>query len=88
LWVFQTHEDLTKGILIRHMSISGIINGLNQNLYGLVLHWPNVSRRRGFNVAELPPPNAAILFSLFLVIVIGGIAAARAKINAVEVVRG
>ncbi len=88
LWALQTREDLTKGVLIRHLSISGIINGLNQNLYGLILHWPNVSRRRGFNVAELPPPNAAILFGIFLVIVIGGIATARAKINAVEVVRG
>ena len=88
LWALQTRKDLTKGILIRHLSISGIVNGLNQNLYGLVLHWPNMSRRRGFNVAELPAPNAAILFSLFLIIVIGSVIAARAKINAVEVVRG
>ena len=88
LWEMQTNKDLTKGILLRHLSLSGIINGLNQNLFGLNLHWANVHRRRGFNVAELPPPNAAVLFTVFLVIVIGGIAAARAKINAVEVVRG
>ncbi len=88
LWALQTREDLTKGILIRHLSLSGIINGLNQNLYRLTLHWPNVHRRRGFNVAELTPPNAAVLFSIFLVIVIGGIVTARARINAVEVVRG
>jgi ABC-2 type transport system permease protein len=88
LWSMQSREDLTKGILLRHLSLTGIVNGISQNIYGLTIHWPNVSRQRGFNLADLAPPDIKVLLPIFLLLVAGGIAAARARINAVEVVRG
>lgn len=88
IWLIRYRGDQGEGILVRHLSVNGIIDGLAQNLYGLTLLVPTGHRRRGFEIIAQDPP---LLWAMLLIggtVVVLGIAAARAKINAVEVIRG
>lgn len=68
---------------IMYLSVPGVINGLAQNVLGIT---DPASRRFGGD--PVPAPNALLLIALGTLFVLGGLAAARAKINAVEVVKG
>ncbi len=81
IFTLKTHEPTDAQLLLQNASLQGIISGLAQHIYGLA------SRHigRGMNVAAAP---LWPLLLVFAVIVALGIGAARAKVKAVEVVRG
>ncbi len=78
------------GLLVQHLSLSGVIDGLVQNIYRVdvptIFNGPR--RNRGLAPIMDAPPAAWALILLAAVLVIGGILAARARIQAVEVVQG
>lgn len=80
--------DLSEGILLRHMSVGGIISGLTQLIYGVTILSRGFHRSRGMEVLSLDPPVAWITVTVGVGLVLVGVAAARAKIQAVEVIRG
>lgn len=88
IWLIRYRGDQGEGILVRHLSVNGIIDGLAQNLYGLTLLVPTGHRRRGFEIIAQDPPILWVMLLIGGIVVALGIAAARAKINAVEVIRG
>ncbi|MGV3722269.1 MAG: ABC transporter permease [Actinomycetota bacterium] len=88
IWAIRYRGDLSEGILVRHLSINGIIDGLAQNLYGVTLLTVAGHRRRGLETIALDPPLLWAMLLIGAVVVALGIGAARAKINAVEVIRG
>jgi ABC-2 type transport system permease protein len=69
--------DMQNGFHVFTYSLSGVINTINQNIYHV-----NTSPMK------IPPPALAPALLLASVLIIVGIASARAKINAVEVVKG
>ena len=77
VWGFTARGRMGEAVLIQHLSISGIIQGLAQNLFGVKTPLTNIS----------PPPYLPLLLLAIALCVIG-IGAARAKIHAVEVVTG
>ncbi len=75
-------EDMTAAqSLVAHLSISGVFIGLAQNIY-------RVTPSRFLNADFPTPPPWHVLSVVAVVLVLGGIAAARARIRAVEVIRG
>lgn len=80
--------DMSEGILLRHMSIGGVISGLTQLIYGVTILTRGFHRSRGMEVVALDPPVAWITLAVAAGLVVGGLVAARAKIQAVEVIRG
>lgn len=88
IWLIRYRGDMGEGILVRHLSVNGIIEGLAQNLYGLTLLVPTGHRRRGLEIIAQDPPLLGVMLLVGGVAVLLGVAAARAKINAVEVIRG
>ena len=72
--------------LYSHFCLRGVINGIQQNnLHVTIAH---MSMRRGSLMEIVNPPMFMPLFILATILVVGGIVAARLKINAVEVIRG
>ena len=88
VWLVQSRGDQNLGNLSRHMSISGVISGLSQNVYQITLRTPSFHRHRGLEQAALAAPSALLMAGLAALLIVGGIAAARARIRAVEVVKG
>ena len=89
VWAIQTHGKPDQGILTQHMSIGGIVSGINQWIYGLTFHTTIIRRKLGImREIFIPPPNIWIMLGVAALIMVAGIAAARARIRAVEVVRG
>lgn len=80
--------DLSEGILLRHMSVGGIISGMTQWVYGVTLLQQGFHRSRGMEVLALDPPVFWITVSIAVSLVVLGLGAARMKIQAVEVIRG
>jgi ABC-2 type transport system permease protein len=66
--------------LVGHLSISGVIVGMSQNVYNVT---PVI-----FGEKLFAPPSWQPLALLTAIMVAGGVAAARARIRAVEVIRG
>jgi len=87
-WGMRFNGDMSEGIILRHTSIVGTIRGLQQNIYGLTLLEGSMHRRRGIEILALDPPDLKTMLAYAAVLVGVGIAAARARINAVEVIRG
>jgi ABC-2 type transport system permease protein len=88
-WGVRHHGNPGEGILLRHLSIEGVINGLTQNIYGVTQHVPTFHRRSmELQQASLIPPSLGWMLLLAGVMVVIGVAATRARIRAVEVVRG
>lgn len=84
---FKKHPDLSNQI--QHASISGAIEGLAQNIYNVTLEIVRVQRRNpDFTPVKIEPPSLWLALGLTVGLVVIGVAAARAKIKAVEVVRG
>lgn len=89
VWGILTHGNLAKGTLVRHLSVSGVIEGLGQQVYGVTLRIPEFNRHRGsmeMVTLDAPPLWAMLVVAVALVAL--GVAAARSRIRAVEVVRG
>ncbi|MCC6731208.1 MAG: ABC transporter permease subunit [Chthonomonadales bacterium] len=80
---------MTRGVLVQHASISGVINGLAWNVFAVTLRIPMFQRRRGMpEIVEMVPPNVWVMAAAVALIVVGGFVAARVRVRAVEVVRG
>ncbi|NMC83581.1 MAG: ABC transporter permease subunit [Armatimonadetes bacterium] len=77
-----------KGTLMRHLTVEGVMQGLAQNVYGVTMRLPKFSKAFEMKELTLSPPNPWILLAVFVALCLIGIAAARARIRAVEVVRG
>lgn len=81
----QMRAHSVSSMLIGHLSVTGAIQGLIQSIY-------HVRLPRQFFQLETPPlPSAAFgweMFALCAVLSVLGVAMARVKINAVEVVKG
>jgi ABC-2 type transport system permease protein len=89
LWMVQSQGDPEKGLIVGHLSVSGIINGLTQNVFHLTYHLTGFRRKTGeFRQIVIPPPNVWIMLAIALGLIVIGVGAARARIRAVEVVRG
>ncbi len=71
--------DMQSGGHILNYSLGGVINGLCQSIYGVQTVFPG---------GKLPMPSLPLMLTLAIIFVAVGVAAARAKINAVEVVKG
>lgn len=79
----RAHDQV--GRLIQHLSVSGVIQGLGQNIY----HVTAAGRLRHHGRFALhEPPDAWVMLLGVVVLVAIGLLAARAKVRAVEVVRG
>lgn len=88
-WRVQYQGNPEQGLLVQHLSIGGLIRGLGQNIYGVTLrkmvgHWEWGNLRP----VEVPPPDGKILFLLAGCLILLGFFLARARIRAVEIVRG
>ncbi|MCS6776065.1 MAG: ABC transporter permease subunit [Chloroherpetonaceae bacterium] len=89
VWGIRYRGDLARGVLERHLSIDGVIGGLAQNCYQVTLKVPQFSRRSmEFQLTEIAIPDLWPLLLLGATLTVLGLAAARARIHAVEVVRG
>lgn len=87
--VSASSGQAARGILISHLSIGGVIKGLAQNIYHLTEHSMRFDRRAMQPVPlELAPPTFWVMLALALAMIVVGLVATRAKIRAVEVVRG
>jgi ABC-2 type transport system permease protein len=82
--LYATQPDMNN--LIQHFSLNGIMEGVIQNILHVKLA-PNITNQR-LDDPTLAIPMLTPLVIAAVVLVVGGILAARAKINAVEVIRG
>jgi ABC-2 type transport system permease protein len=80
--------DLGRGIALQHLSVGGLIGGLQQNVYSVILQLQTFNRNAGMAQLKLDPPSLKIMLSVALGLIVLGIAAARLRIRAVEVVKG
>jgi hypothetical protein len=74
------------GRLIEHLSVSGVIQGLGQNIYRVSAQ-VSLGRHGGRFGLHAPPP-LWVMFVVVVTLVILGLVAARLRVRAVEVVRG
>jgi ABC-type transport system involved in multi-copper enzyme maturation permease subunit len=90
--IIRYEHDFTSeaGILIRSLSLDGIIMGLAQNFYHAVEHRmsPGLMPFGGSVDTEIPLPNMMVLLLAAAVLCVLGVLAARMRIRAVEVVKG
>ena len=87
--VSASSGQAARGILISHLSIGGIIKGLAQNIYHLTEHSMRFDRKAMQPVRiDLTPPTFWVMLALALAMIVVGLVATRAKVRAVEVVRG
>lgn len=84
---FRAHPDASR--LITHLSISGAIQGLAQNILHVTLDITQFRRRQGeMATLHLAPPSFWAMLGLTAGLIVLGVLAARTKVKAVEVVRG
>lgn len=89
LWMLIYHLRPDRGILLQHCSIPGVLTGLTQGVLGVTIRSSGISRHHGnFVDMTVPPPNMWIMLAIAVSIGVIGIGAARARIRAVEVVKG
>lgn len=89
----KTPNSPEQGVLVQHLSISGAIDGLTQNVYRVDLpHQVSRMRVRGGGPPQMPqfiqdhPPTLWIMLAFAAAILVLGVLAARIKTQAVEVV--
>lgn len=78
--------DIETAVLVQHASIGGVIKSMVWNIYHVTVRMPTPGRM--FLPTQVPPPNLSIMLMAYLAIVLGGLAAARVRIRAVEVIKG
>jgi ABC-2 type transport system permease protein len=89
LWGIRYHGDIEKGVLLRHLSVSGVIEGLGQNIYGVTMHTVGILRRHHeMRQMTIPMPALGAMLGVAAALILLGVLATRLKIRAVEVVRG
>lgn len=100
VWGIAYEGDFQQGVLIRHLSVSQMIAGVQQNIYSVDVQTrtmgPPRRRRKDKNADSTPPkmtmeipvPAIGPMLLLMGTTCAGGILAARARIRAVEVIRG
>jgi hypothetical protein len=87
--VSASQGQAVRGILVAHLSIGGVITGLAQNIYHLTVRSVRIDRRAMQPVRlVLAPPNHWVMLALAVAMIVVGLVATRARIRAVEVVRG
>ncbi len=74
--------------LVQHFSLNGIMEGLIQNILHVTLGLSMTMTTQRMDDPALAIPMLSPLLVAGIAIVVGGVLAARTKINAVEVVRG
>ena len=79
-------DQPTSNNLVQHFSVNGIMEGIIQNILHVTLATGITNQRRDDPTLAIPMVTPLVIAAV--VLVIGGILAARAKIKAVEVVRG
>jgi ABC-2 type transport system permease protein len=91
VWIFRFgiphHGDPTRGVLVRSLSLGGVIQGLAQNIYHVTINRV-IFRDGGPQRIEIPPPSFWVVFWVALALIAIGAIAARQKVRAVEVIRG
>lgn len=88
VWGIRFRGDFTQGAILQHLSISGVIGGIDQNILGVTQHITAWQRHRGMQQLALPPPNLWVMLGIGAGLCVIGIIAARIRIRAVEVVAG
>lgn len=89
IWGIRHMGNLQRGVLERHLSVDGAIQGLVQNIYGVTQRMLAGNRRMGgVEQLTLAPPNFWVMLALCVGLIVVGLLAARMRIRAVEVVRG
>jgi len=89
VWGIATNGRLNRGQTIQRLSIGGTIGALQQNALGVTVHVTQVHRRRGsVQRLSIKPPDLAVFLPLAAGLCMLGVAAARVRIRAVEVVQG
>ena len=88
VWGFSTQGTPSQGILERHLSVTGVITGLAQRIFGVLVREPSFKPETGAAMVSLSAPPMLPMLALGIAMVVGGVLAARWRIRAVEVVRG
>jgi hypothetical protein len=83
--VFRDKPEIRN--VVQHLSLPGLIGGITQNIMHLVVPEAGYLMHRG-EPAVTDPPKLWPLLTIAGVLVLGSLAAAWAKIRAVEVIRG
>ncbi len=86
LWRITSGGDANKDVILAHSSIGGAISGLSQVLYGVTVHTLRGRMKTGFHEVDYAPPSAFAMWGILIGLAVIGIAAARIKIRAVEVI--
>jgi ABC-2 type transport system permease protein len=87
LWGILHRGDLTKGYLVRNLSIQGVIATLEQNILDATI-LPTGLRRMSGGGIEIPPQDFGVFAGLAVGLIVLALAAAWSRIRAVEVVSG
>ncbi len=88
-WAIRHRGNLGEGVLERHLSVEGVINGLAQNLYGVVQKLPTYNQRTNtMERLSIDPPSMMVMLLMAAAFVVVGVGAARMRIRAVEIVKG
>jgi ABC-2 type transport system permease protein len=88
-WGIMTHGNFSKGILVRHLSVPGVISGLEQTVLNVKVVMPTWNQGTGMpDILQIPPPPLQAMVLVAAGLCLAGVAAGRARIRAVEVVKG
>ena len=89
IWHVVYHGNIQRGVLVRNLSLAGVISKLAQHAFHVTVHADTFNlRTHRMVIVDQHAPSLAILAAIAAVLVLLGIAAARTRIRAVEVVRG
>lgn len=81
-------EQRDQSVTVRYLSVGGMLDGIAQHIFGTTPSPPGMRRFMPEAMQDLPRPELLWLVLAAAILVIGGLAVARMKIRAVEVVKG
>ena len=89
LWQILHRGRPQEGVLLQHLSVGGMIGGLERNILGVTAHWTRFFPRAAeIRSLVIPPPDITTVLAITGLFCLAGIVAARMRVRAVEVVRG
>ena len=100
VWGIVYNGNFGKGVMVRHLAIGNVIQGVQQNIYSVDVRQPGFrkqiqNKKRGqqgaqpqFDIIEIPVPGVGTMLLLMGSYCAVGVMAARSRIRAVEVVKG